>query len=209
MNSYELLRPDGTGTGIWSCGECHKPHLVATLAGKPASDSNRRFAEECCAPRNCGYCGQITDRDWGGQFRREHEECIPRYEPVPPHPSMTNPYARLLYQKMSDISEDSWCAGWLSGNEYALWEILHGDRHEYGWGDVLYEDLEELRILSEHARGWIWTGPDKEYTPRLVTFAEWESIRAEWGKSHPEGVSLGLFDSLPQPEEKNEIRKTD
>ena len=97
MNSYELLRPDGTGTGIWSCGECHKPHLVATRAGKPASDSNRRFAEECCAPRNCRYCGQITDRDWGGQFRREHEECIPRYEPVPPHPSMTNPYARLLY----------------------------------------------------------------------------------------------------------------
>jgi hypothetical protein len=146
---------------------------------------------------------------WGGQFRREHEECIPRYEPVPPHPSMTNPYARLLYQKMSAISEDSWCAGWLSGNEYALWEILHGDRHEYGWGDVRYEDLEELRILSEHARGWIWTGPDKEYTPQLVTLEEWESIRAEWGKAHPEGVSLGLFDSVPQPEEKNEIRKTD
>ena len=109
---------------------------------------------------------------------------------------MTSPYARLLYQKMSDISEDSWCAGWLSGNEYALWEILHGARHEYGWGDVRYEDLEELRILSEHARGWIWTGPDKEYTPQLVTFAEWESIRAEWGKAHPEGVGLGLFDPV-------------
>ncbi len=88
------------------------------------------------------------------------------------------------------------CAGWLSGNEYALWEILHGDRHEYGWGDVRYEDLEELRILSEHARGWIWTGPDKEYTPQLVTFAEWESIRTDWRKTHPEGVSLGLFDSV-------------
>ena len=196
MNSYELLRPDGTGTGIWSCGECHKPHLVATLAGQPASDSNRRFAEECCAPRNCRYCGQITDRDWSGQFRREHEECVPKYAPVPQHRSMTNPYARLLYQKMSDISEDSWCAGWLSGNEYALWEILHGARHEYGWGDVRYEDLEELRILSDHARGWIWTGSDKEYTPQLVTLVEWESIRAEWGKAHPEGVSLGFFDSV-------------
>src|SRR3984885_3582825 len=93
MNSYELLRPDGTGAGIWSCGECHKPHLVVTLAGQPASDSNRRFAEECCAPRNCRYCGQITERDWSGQFRREHEECIPKYEPVPPHHSMTNPFS--------------------------------------------------------------------------------------------------------------------
>ena len=63
-------------------------------------------------------------------------------------------------------------------------------------GDVRYEDLEELRILSEHARGWIWTGPDKEYTPQLVTLVEWESIRAEWGKAHPEGVSLGFFDSV-------------
>jgi hypothetical protein len=115
--------------------------------------------------------------------------------------SLTNPYARLLYRKMSNISEDSWCAGWLSGNEYALWEILHGDRHEYGWGDVRYEDLEELRTLSEHARGWIWTGPAKEYTPQLVTFVEWESIRRsasseDRGKVHPEGVSRGLFDSV-------------
>ena len=37
--------------GLLACGECHKPHLLATLAGKPASDSNLRFAEECCAPR--------------------------------------------------------------------------------------------------------------------------------------------------------------
>jgi len=59
MNSYELLRPDGAGTGIWSWGLAVNAitHIWSpTLAGKPASDSNRRFAEECCAPRNCRYC---------------------------------------------------------------------------------------------------------------------------------------------------------
>ena len=142
MRSYELLGQEGIGSGIWECGECHKPHLVATKANKPVSEMNREAAEKCCAPRNCRYCGQITERDWSGQFRWAHEACIPKYEPTPPlHPSMANPYARLLYKKMSDISEDCWCAGWMMGNEYALWKILRGDRHDYGWGGIAYEDL--------------------------------------------------------------------
>ena len=51
MNSYELLRP--AGTGIWACGECHKPHVVAWRANKPVADLNKKAAEECCAPRLC------------------------------------------------------------------------------------------------------------------------------------------------------------
>ncbi len=96
---------------------------------------------------------------------------------------MANPFARLLYEKMSAISEDCWCAGWLVGNEYALWKILHDDRHEYGLATVSYEDLEELRILSELANGWIWTGREGEYTPQLVTFAEWQALYAEASKT--------------------------
>ena len=102
---------------------------------------------------------------------------------------MANPYARLLYKKMSEFSEDCWCAGWMMGNEYALWKILHGDRHDYGWGGIAYEDLEELRLLSEHANGWIWTGPQKEYSPQLVTFTEWESILATGGSTGDDLVS--------------------
>ena len=152
MNSYELLRPDGDGAGIWVCGECHKPHVVGWRANKPLPDLNKKAAEECCAPRTCLYCGRPTERDWSGQLERAHAGCVPKYEPPPPHPSMANPCARLLYEKMSAISRDFWCAGWMWGNEFALWEILHGDRHEYGPGLVTYEDLEELRVLSEHAK---------------------------------------------------------
>jgi hypothetical protein len=49
---------------------------------------------------------------------------------------MASPFARLLYKKMSAVSQDFWYAGWLRGNEFALWEILHGDRHDYGAGVV-------------------------------------------------------------------------
>lgn len=182
MNSYELLRPDGTGTGVWACGECHKPHVVAWRANKPVADLNKKAAEECCAPHHCRYCGRPTERDSSGQFSWVHAWCVPKYEPRPPHPTMANPFARLLYHKMSAISKACWCAGWMLGNEYALWEILRGDRHEYGAGVVAFEDLEELRVLSEHAHGWIWTRRATEYTPQLVTFAQWQALFAEASK---------------------------
>lgn len=179
MNSYEHFRPDGTSTGVWACGECHKPHVVAWRANKPVADLNKKAAGDCCAPRHCPYCAQPTERDSNGQFQWAHAGCLPKYEPPPPHPSMANPFARLLYEKMSAISEDCWCAGWLSGNEYTLWEILHGDRHEYGRAAVSYEDLEELWVLSQQANGWIWTGHGRQYTPQLVTFAQWRVLFAE------------------------------
>jgi hypothetical protein len=179
MNSYELLRPDGFGSGVWACRECQKPHLIAWRADKPVTDLNKKAAEECCAPRDYHYCGQPTERDWSGQYQRVHDGCVPKYDPPPPHPSMVNPFARLLYEKMSAISEDFWCAGWLSGNEYALWEILHGDQHDYGFGVVDYEDLDELRVLSQHANGWIWTGRGREHAPQLVPFTQWRALFAE------------------------------
>ena len=123
------------------------------------SHMNRESAEKCCVPRNCQYCGEQTDRDLFGEYRWAHEKCVPKYEPAPLHPSMANPFVRLLYQKMSAISEDCWAAGWMTGNEYALWDALHGDSHRYGWSHISYEELEELRVLSELAGGWISTGP--------------------------------------------------
>jgi hypothetical protein len=44
---------------------------------------------------------------------------------------------------------------------------------------VAYEDLDELRILSHQASGWIWTGRGREHTPQLVTFAQWRALFAE------------------------------
>jgi hypothetical protein len=97
--------------------------------------------------------------------------------PPPAHPSLTNPFVRLLYKMMAGISEDCWCARWTGGHEFALWEILHGERPNDSPGVLTSEVLEELRLLSEHAKGWIWTGPDREkFTPQLVSFDEWRSL---------------------------------
>ncbi len=96
------------------------------------------------------------------------------------HHSMSNPWARLLYRRMSDVSQDSWCASWLSESEFELWEALHGSAPKSGLYTLSGEEVEELRLLSANAGGWIYTGPEREHQPRLVTFPEWEAIFAEW-----------------------------
>jgi hypothetical protein len=80
---------------------------------------------------------------------------------------------------MSDISEDCYAARWLIGNEYSLWQMLSGASTRYGMCEVSAEELEEVRILSERANGWIWTGGPGEYTPQLVSFEEWEGLIAK------------------------------
>jgi hypothetical protein len=69
-------------TGIWACGECHKPHVVAWRANKLVTDLNKKGAEEeCCAPRHCPYCGRRTERDESGQFHWADAGCVPKHEP--------------------------------------------------------------------------------------------------------------------------------
>lgn len=170
------MRPDLTGTGVWACGACDKVHhLGSRRADERASNTNREYAEKCCMLRTCLFCGEVTDRGPSGQYDCSHEKCIPKYEPKPPHPSMAKPFARLLYQKMSAISEDYWAACWISRNEFRLWEALQGATHRYGMSEIPGSDLDELRVLSEAAGGWIWT-ENSEQTEQLVLLEVWKSL---------------------------------
>lgn len=104
---------------------------------------------------------------------------------------MDDPRARLLYERMSSISEDNTFCGWITDNEFLLWDALQAttsdERPEYGWGSPDEKQLEELRILADLANGWIWTGPQGDYQPRMVTTDEWRLIRGAW--SPPAGRS--------------------
>jgi hypothetical protein len=95
---------------------------------------------------------------------------------------MANPWARLLFRRMSDISEDCYAAQWLIGNEYSLWQMLQGASSSYGTCDVSAEELEELRLLSEMANGWIWTGGAGNYIPQLVSLKEWAELMSDGKK---------------------------
>jgi hypothetical protein len=92
-------------------------------------------------------------------------------------------HIELLKEKlrtlMSDISEDHYCAGWLSGLEYSLWDIIteypFGNR-QFGMGKVSEENIIQLSLLSKSVDGW-WIFDNDLKDERFVTLEEWDKIR--------------------------------
>lgn len=91
---------------------------------------------------------------------------------------------RELYELMSDISEDCYCAGWMHGLEYAIWGALQGGDRRYGMSEMDAAKLERCRVLAKELDGWvIWYDDDdedndavlpiNEWGPRFVPMAEW------------------------------------
>lgn len=73
-----------------------------------------------------------------------------------------------LPRLMSEISEECWAAGWMSGTERRLWQAI-SDEHDdgqWGMGHITEEQRDRLARLSESVEGWY----DGE---RIVPMAEW------------------------------------
>ena len=85
-----------------------------------------------------------------------------------------------LAQLMSDISEEQYFAGWLSGLEYDLWALLQDDDpdHTSAFRGTHPQDIGRLRELSAVTGGWIvWSdhaGCDIEHVP----MRQWETLYA-------------------------------
>lgn len=114
--------------------------------------------------------------DW---IESEAEYAIAEY------PHLTMDQARL-YALMSDISEDCYCAGWMSDNEYTLWDAMlsHPTTEAgipYGLGVITHEHLAALRTLAAATEGWIyWHNDDWEpglepmqWGPRFMKLESW------------------------------------
>ena len=83
---------------------------------------------------------------------------------------------RALARLMSEISENTYCAGWLVDLEYELWRVVINDHDEFGFvgpGDL---DIKDLRELSDACGGWIVY--DKERQQTFVPLAQWQAMFA-------------------------------
>lgn len=94
---------------------------------------------------------------------------------------------RALYEAMSEISEDCWSAGWMMGNEYAIWHALHGGGTRYGVREMDRELLDRCKELSGRVGGWIiWLDdrddnnlPIDQWGPYFVAMDQWLAMRQE------------------------------
>lgn len=73
---------------------------------------------------------------------------------------------------MTGLSEDLFCATWLTGLEFSMWAAAHSQEDfKFGMGVINERQRRLLFDLGQEAGGWwVWqeTGP-----PRFIPMAEW------------------------------------
>jgi len=88
---------------------------------------------------------------------------------------------RALFEAMSDVSEECYCAGWMAGTEQNVWRLIH---HGGSWGlwrfPVEAAQLDRVRRAMAQAQCWIvWDGAG----PVTVSLEQWCARLAEAGVS--------------------------
>ena len=84
--------------------------------------------------------------------------------------------ANTLAIHMANLSEEAWCAGWMDGLEYALWQAVVQGPYRYGMLVLTPEHVTELRSLSAACGGWIiWGQRGTEFIPA----SEWHQLYAQ------------------------------
>lgn len=96
---------------------------------------------------------------------------------------MTPEQAKLA-QLMSDISEECWCAGWMHGTEFRLWEAITDPQDHRHWGQDYIDDemVEHLKRLSGGVRGWVRY--EEGVGELFVPLDEWLTIYGASNKPH-------------------------
>lgn len=103
------------------------------------------------------------------------------------------PDALALAEYMSSLSEEAWCAGWLSGLELRLWRLVLDGQLDYGWGrSFSAEHAQRLKDLSERCGGWIIFDDDAEES--WIPIEEWRGMfsRVETRRSSRESMTIGF-----------------
>ncbi|MCW2240791.1 hypothetical protein [Azospirillum canadense] len=82
-----------------------------------------------------------------------------------------------LRHLMEEISEDCWCAGWLSGMEYDLWSMVQGGPRDYGVSEVSQGEVGQLIALSQQTGGW-WHRPKGADDAVSISLDDWKALFA-------------------------------
>jgi hypothetical protein len=86
---------------------------------------------------------------------------------------------RALLVYLRHLSEENWCAGWLTGLEFTLWDwVLRRRSGAEPASDSERANLPDIDVLSwlaEEAGGW-WHWKDSAKEPEFVPLSEWTEL---------------------------------
>jgi sodium/hydrogen exchanger family protein len=131
------------------------------------------------------------------EIARHHEERLAierplweklRQEPVSLDETMREALRDSLRRLMSDVSEDYYCAGWLTGLEFTLWKAATEGPIPFGMSAIPALTCLQLARLAELCSGW-WRWSDEAKEEVFVPMGEWLAIyrqHAEMAAARPE-----------------------
>lgn len=104
-----------------------------------------------------------------------------------------------LRHLMSDLSEEAYCASWHFDTEFALWELIQGDRD--AWMRLSGNDprIAELRRLHEETGGWWRYNDDLDDgwgAPEFIATDHWRDIYA-LNVRNPERATFAVVGGKP------------
>jgi len=108
--------------------------------------------------------------------------------PKPPGPTHFTPYPHLtdaqhdLFDRMSEISEDCLCAGWVTDNEYSIWNTITLGDPGPGCPPMNPRLVRRCKQLANEIAGWIqWTTDG----PQFVPMAQWLTMVVQHNTTDP------------------------
>jgi len=88
-----------------------------------------------------------------------------------------NKFEKELADYMSQISEEAYCAGWISNLEYILWNAVTGGKREFGRYLISDKDIENLISFSTKCNSWIIFDHKNDET--AINLEEWKKVFSE------------------------------
>jgi hypothetical protein len=184
--------PDGRLFG-YACPRCL--HYRCGIEGgtlESRVEYSLEYASTCCLCPSCGVekkkgnwilnsckpCYAKQQKEWATHLeetrpQREAEEA--RREAAITQSKDRNS-ADLLQRLMSDISEEYYCAGWLTGLEFELWAMVQGGKRAFGMSEVTESEVAQLKQLSEQCGGWWYFNDEDGET--FITLEDWKARTA-------------------------------
>jgi len=190
-----LASPDGT-VYAYACPRCRKVKAGSEYGGAhddarvaSIAESSLRDADRCCRcrvcgsdvapsmswPRECDACKPAEDakRSAAAADQASKDARDAAVQEAALALALDRDAAVRLRDVMSGLSEEHYCAGWLHGLEFMLWDACQTDEPcMFGWSVVDVAEVAELRRLSKKSGGW-WRFDD-EHGETFVTMDEWQ-----------------------------------
>ena len=203
MNPLPLTDPSGT-IRAWACGHCFRVSSSVSCGGNSAearqreTDYYKTRAEECGVCRGCkkeidcsssyskcAECREVENAEWVARVEalRPQREAQDKIAELALAKAKDRDIAMALRDKMSNISESYWCAGWLTGLEYSLWYILEhaadptlsadSQYKNFGMSSLLDDEIASLNSLRQKAGGW-WFWSEEAQQEIFITTDEFK-----------------------------------